>query len=403
MSKNNNIEKTKNILSRFINWIKNNRLKSFLFIFILGILMRFICLGIYLSTVTADWVDMNEKIWIALSEYLINGINPYGQHYEMNVLDIVNIEDFFQYPPLTLIVHLPTLLWPGPDRMGLIDFYPSFFIIHIVIDFYTFYRLWKAGYYGTGISLWVFFGALFAMLDFSNFISIPIMFIVLTYLNMDNAKKSALYIGLGVATYTYLVIPAIFFLIYHYGKDKWNGLKSYIIGLIPAILVILPFLLWNPQTFINDIFISQGTRVSGNFLHPYNNLPGENTYWWMHLFSIPPYLNTIYNLIINPSVPLFIPHLTLVLTGLVLLLTVYYLYKFYKNPFRGKLVYYTLLMTFAIILVSAAGYAHLLALPVTILIFAWDLRKEIFIDEYQGDFKPPVVRHQENNIKIKEK
>jgi Ni,Fe-hydrogenase I cytochrome b subunit len=115
----------------------------------------------------------------------------------------------------------------------------------------------------------------------------------------------------------------------------------------------------------------------------------------MHICAIPPYLNTIYNLIVDPSTPLAIPHLTLVLTGLALLLTCYYLYKFYKNPYRGKLACYSFLMMLAIVLVSASGYAHIIILPVAILIFAWDLRKEIPINEYRDNYKLPVVRHAE--------
>ncbi|MHA1269027.1 MAG: hypothetical protein ACTSPY_04505 [Candidatus Helarchaeota archaeon] len=392
------LNKSLDELKRLIEWIKQNRLKSAILFFTIGVLLRISFTLLYYFTVTSDWCDMNEKVWIALSDYLINGINPYGQNYQMPVLDIINEENYFQYPPLIIIIHLPTLLWPGPARMGLIDFYPAFYIIHFIIDIYIFYRLWNAGYYGSAIGVWIFASPLFAMLDFSNFIMVPMLFIILAYLNMDNAFKSSLYIGLGVASYTYVAIPALFFFIYHYRKSKWNGLKKFILGLIPAILIILPFFIWDPITFISDIFISQGTRVSGNFLYPYNNLPGENTYWWMHVCSIPPYLNTIYNLIVDPSRPLSIPHLTTVLTGLALLLTIYYLYKFWKKPYRGKFVYWSCLMTFAFIFASPSGYAHIIILPIIILIFAFDLRKEISIDSYLEDFKAPVIRHRESKL-----
>ncbi|MHA1309425.1 MAG: hypothetical protein ACTSQO_00730 [Candidatus Helarchaeota archaeon] len=379
------------LLKKFVDWIKSNRLKSGLLIFIIGTLMRFGFLVFYYFTVNLDWCDMNEKVLLALN-YLINGIDPYGQSYQMPVLDIINKENYFQYPPLTIIIHLPVLLWPGQPSIGQIDFYPAFFILHFIVDIYVFYRFWKGGYYGTAIGQWIITAPLFAMLDFSNFISIPMLFLVLTYLNLDNPTKSALYISLGTITYTYLAIPALFFFIYHFKKNKLAGLKRFIIGLIPAIIIIIPFLVWNPVTFIHDIFISQGTRVSGNFLHPYNNILGENTYWFLHVCSIPPYLNTIYNLIVDPSIPLSIPHLTTVLTGLALLLTFYYLYKFWKKPYRGKLVYWSFLMTLAFILASPSGYAHIMIIPIIILVFVFDLRKEISIEKYLENYKTPYLR-----------
>ncbi len=374
-------------------WMRNNRLKGFIFLFVLGLIMRVLVLWYYFSVAWMDWNDMNEKIWLGLN-YLLNGINPYGQEYRMEVLWLVephpNVEPWFQYPPLALLIHLPVVLWPGPYTVGIIDFMPGFFIIHFVMDFYIFYRLYKAGYIWSGGAIWFIAGALFVALDFVTFISVPIFFLILAYLNMDNSFKSALYISLGIATYTYLVIPGLFLFIYHFKKSKWNGFKKFLLGLIPTIICILPFLIWNPSIFIHDIIFSQSARnTAGNFLYPKYGAG----WWWLHLYSITPYINSLYNLIVDPSRPLYINNLTTVLTGLALLFTLYYLYKFYKKPYRGKLLYWSFLTLLTITIVSAAGFFYYLLLPIMILIFLIDLRKEINVEGYTEKFLTPYERN----------
>ncbi|MBD3230215.1 MAG: hypothetical protein GF329_18700 [Candidatus Lokiarchaeota archaeon] len=387
------LEEIYNKLLDLTDWIRNNRLKSFLIIFMIGMLMRFLVLWYYFNIVTVDWNDMNEKLLIAL-EYLINGINPYGQEYRMEVLNLVepnpNVEHWFQYPPLALVIHIPVLLWPGSQSIGTMDFMSAFMLLHLIMDFYMFYKLYKAGYHWSATAIWCFAGALFIALDFITFISVPILFMVMAYLNMDKPFKSSLYIGLGVATYTYLAIPALFFLIYHVKKNRWKGLFKFIIGLIPAILIILPFLLWDPNVFVHDIIFSQSARnTAGNFLFPKYG----SDWWWLHLFSITPYINSLYNLIVDPTQALYINNLTTVLTACAFIFSFYYLYKFFKKPYRGKLVFWTFLTLFVITFVSAAGFFYYLLLPIIILIFLIDLRKEIDVEEYRENYILPIDKH----------
>ncbi|MHA1269028.1 MAG: hypothetical protein ACTSPY_04510 [Candidatus Helarchaeota archaeon] len=356
--------KIKEFFLKFNNWLTENHLKSFIIIFSCGLIIRLLSLWAFLALGTQDWNDMNEKVWIALHDYLLNGINPYGQTYEMPILDITNIEDFYQYPPLSLVIHSPTLLWPGNASYFAVDFMPAFFIIHFIADFYMFYRIWNAKYYGSAIGLWVLAGPLFVLFDFITFISLPMLFIILAYLNIDKIKRSVLYISLGFAIYTYLIIPALFFLFYYIKKNKWSGLKNYILGFIPAIVVIAPFLIWSPSVFLKDILLSQGTRVSGNFIHPTYGA----SYWWTHLFSIPPYINTIYNLMIDPNTPLSIPYLTTALLGIVLLISFIYLIKLYKNPLQSKLIDYSFWMMLAVTLIAPSGFLGYLFLPAGLLI-----------------------------------
>ena len=392
-------EKLKQLYQKLLDlteWIRNHRLKAFLIIFILGMLMRFLVLLHYFSIADLDWNDMNEKVWLAIN-YLINGINPYGQEYRMEVLHLVepnpNVENWYQYPPLSFIIHLPVLLFPGPQSIGIMDFMPGFFILHLCMDFYMYYRLFKAGYHWSAAAVWCLAGALFIALDFVTFISVPLMFLVLAYLNMDNAFKSSLYIGLGVATYTYLAIPALFFFVYHVKKSKWKGLLKFLLGLIPAILCILPFLLWDSSTFIYDIILSQSSRnTAGNFLFPKYG----PDWWWLHLYSITPYIHSLYNLIVDPTQPMYVNNLTTVLTGLAFLFTFYYLYKFYKKPYRGKLVYWSFMTILAITIVSATGFFYYLLIPIFILIFLIDLRKEIDVEEFKGEYVAPIKKHKKN-------
>jgi len=355
--------------------------------------MRLLVLLHYFNVVSADWNDMNEKIWLGLM-YLLNGVNPYGQEYRMEVLELVepnpNVEGWFQYPPFALIMHIPVLLWPGPPRIGVMDFMPGFFIYHYIIDFYLFYRMFKAGYHWSATAMWLFAGALFVALDFITFMTPVLLFLTLAFLNIDKPKKAALYIGLGTTLYTYLGVIALFFLVYHFRKSKFNGLKNFIIGLIPAIIVVLPFLIWDPKTFVYDIILSQSARnTAGNFLFPKYG----KQWWWLHLFSITPYINSLYNLIVDPTRPMYINNLTTVLTGLAILYIFYQLYKFYKKPYRGKFLYYCFFSLLAIILVSAAGFFYYLLIPIFILVFLFDLRKEINVEEYIGDYIPPSKKY----------
>jgi len=126
------------------------------------------------------------------------------------------------------------------------------------MDGYMFYRLYKKKFYGSAIGLWIIAGPLMVLFNFITFISVPMMFLVLAYLNIDKMKRATLYLGLGICCYTYIAIPALFFFVYYIKKEKWNGLKSIIIGLIPALIIIGPFLAWDPMTFVSDLFLSQG-------------------------------------------------------------------------------------------------------------------------------------------------
>ncbi|MHA1231545.1 MAG: hypothetical protein ACTSPQ_12940 [Candidatus Helarchaeota archaeon] len=343
--------------------IDNEHKKYFIIIFIVGLVVRIVSLWGFLAFGTGDWNDMNEKVWIALNTYLINGINPYGQIYKMPILDITNIENFYQYPPLSFIIHAPALLWPGPASYFEVDFMPVFFIIHFIIDFYMFYRLWKVKFNGSAITLWLLAGPLMVLFDFITFISVPMFFILLAYLNMDKPKRSAFYISCGVSVYTYLGIPALFLLTYFIKKQRWNGIKNFIIGAIPAILTILPFLIWDPKAFLSDIFMSQGTRVSGNFIHPTYG----DSYWWTHLFSIPPYINTIYNLLVDPSIPLSLPYLTPILLGIVILFVLYFLIKLYLKPSVDRLIDYSFWTILIFILIAPSGFLGYMFLPFILL------------------------------------
>jgi hypothetical protein len=377
--------------SYMYNTIKNViKSRHFLLIFSIGLILRigFLFGFYYLSD--KDMNDMNEKVWIALSRYVAHGINPYGQTYSMNVMDLsgdnANKEAFFQYPPFSLVALAPTLLWPFSPSYGPTNFMPAFCIMSVLASIMIFYILFQRGYKHSAFVFWIVMAPLITIFDFSTFTSLPLLLLVLALINKDKPLQSGIFIGLGIATYTYLAIPALFLLLYNM-KGGPARFRKFFIGLTPAIAIVLFFFLLNPPVFINDIFVSQATNKPANFLYPSYSIPGGPSYWWMHVYSLTPYINTLYNAIIDPSRRLQFPNLTLSLTIAALSVTVFLLYRLAKDSDGRKVVFYSFVSLFILTIVSAKGFPHYLLFPLVHLAFFLDPVTRRIVRK-----KEPVVR-----------
>ncbi len=349
--------------------------RHFLVFLGLGLVLRIGFLSGFYYLFDKDMNDMNEKVWIALSQYAAKGINPYGQSYSMNVMDLsgdnANREDFFQYPPFTLVAFAPTLLWPFPQSYGPTNFMPAFCIISVLASLYVFYRLFKEGYRHSAFVFWVLLAPLVTIFDFTTFTSVPLLLLVLAFVNKEKPVTSGLFMGLGIASYTYLAIPALFLFVFN-AKGGFENLKKFVMGLTPAIALVAFFFVLSPSAFIHDIFVSQATNKPANFLYPNYSVPGGPNYWWMHVYSLPPYINTLYNSIVDPTQKLSVPNLTLVLTIVALCVTAFFLVRLARDTDGRKFVFYSFVSLLVLTGFSAKGFPHYLLFPLVHMAFILD-------------------------------
>jgi hypothetical protein len=379
------------------------RNKVFLFIFILGFVMRAVSFFCFYYLSDKDLNDMDEKLWIAISQYMAKGLNPYGQSYSMDVMDLhgdnANKESFFQYPPFILIAYTPTLIWPFSPSIGASDFMPAFAIIGFLASIFIFYRLYREGYRITAFFFWVVVAPFSSLLDYSTFIALPLLLLTVAIISREKPLLSALSIGLGVASYTYLAIPALFLLVYNWKRGK-DRLQRFIIGLVPSIVIVLFFFFLNPATFVHDIFISQATNQPANFLYPYYSTPGVSNYWWMHIFSLPPYINTIYNSMIDPSVKLSMPYLTESLTIAAICFAIFLLFKLWRKCNERNLVLFSFLSLLALVLVSSKGFPHYVVYPLMLFGIYFEVRMKQSITRKETLIPVPSYVPCERNVEF---
>ncbi|NVM02513.1 MAG: hypothetical protein HWN67_09275 [Candidatus Helarchaeota archaeon] len=327
---------------------------------------------------------MVEKVAIGM-DYFISGQNPYGKAYFLHAgLSGINswwyIDFFYQYPPLSFIAYLPTKLYP--NSMYPLDFRPSFYIMNLCIDMYIFYRMVKYGVRWPAVIFW--FNPLFGMLlNFSNIVSLPLLFLTLGLINQDNPKKNALYLGLASLSYTYSLIVLAFFFFHYLDRDN---IKQFFIGLLIPLSIFSVFLIWDPIAFISNLFFSQ-------FGHPPYSF--ENTPYAipiLHVASFPPYFYTF----IKPYSPTIylgsvglVPWINgysgifwggLIITPYlymgIFIITLYLIFSYFK--YHRKDMFYTIGFPFIIlgllVLSTPGGYGHYSIIPLGVAVFGWQFR-----------------------------
>ncbi|MFX1450802.1 MAG: hypothetical protein ACFFCM_08170 [Promethearchaeota archaeon] len=355
--------------------------KIYLFFSGLGSRAFYLLLTFLIFANNYDLVDMVEKVAIGMN-YFISGQNPYGKWYFLHAgLSGLSswwyIDFFYQYPPLSFIAYLPTLLYP--NSMYPMDFRPSFFIMNLCIDAYVYYRMVKYGIRWPAVIFW--FNPLFGMLlDFNNIISLPLLFLTLGLINQDKPRKNALYLGLATLSYTYSIIVLAFFFFHYLNKEN---IKQFFIGLLIPLGIFGIFLIWNPMAFISNLFFSQ-------FGHPPYSF--ENTPYAipvLHIASIPtyfytyikPYEPTIYLASVGliPWIngysgiwwggPIITPYLYI---G-IFVISAYLIFSYFK--YHQKDMFYTIGFPFIIlallVLSTPGGYGHYSVIPLAVAVFGW--------------------------------
>ncbi|MHA1300434.1 MAG: hypothetical protein ACTSO9_13525 [Candidatus Helarchaeota archaeon] len=228
--------------------------------FLIGLIVRIATILIFLglSNVLNDLNDMNEILYQALS-YLGRGVNPYGQWYFLKIFNYGYFEghnqQFFGYGPFMLILYLPTLLWPSTiASIGTMDFMPAFVIMNNIFDFIVFYQIHK---YKTFRNIsWIYWAnPLLVLVGIFSFFNSIFLLLTLGFINIEKPRLAALYFTLAAIAYQYILIFLAFVFIYH--KDK---LKEFLLGVLPALIIVGIFFLWGPSVFINDVFFMQFKR-----------------------------------------------------------------------------------------------------------------------------------------------
>lgn len=353
---------------------------------IFGLTIRIFCL-ILTFLIFANNMDLNDMVEKVIEgmNYFLSGQNPYGKWYflhagEANLFSWWYVDFFYQYPPLSFLAYLPTLIFP--NSMYPMDFVPSFYIMNSCIDFYIFYRLLKYKIRWPAIIFWA--NPLFGMLtDFNSIMSLPLLFLTLGLLNCDKPFKNAFYLGLATLAYTYSIIVLAFFFFYYLNKEN---IKKFFLGLLIPLVIFGIFFAWNPKAFISDLFISQFGHPPYSFETTPYNVPV------LHITSIPPYFYTYikpYTIVFYPSSIGLVPYvngflgfylggfnITSYMYIFSLGIAVYLVFKYII--YHRKDLYYTVGYPFIIlgllVISSSGGFAHYTIIPLLVAVFAWRQR-----------------------------
>ena len=333
-----------------------------------GIIIRLATLIGFLMflNIAGDITDMNELVFEGMTN-LLQGINPYGQNYLLNTFAGPFTQDYFNYPPFAILFHLPSLLWPGPQRIGTMDFMPAFFLLHWLFDFVTYYRLWQNEH--TIISKIIWLTPFFVFVDVITFMSLPLMLLTLCLLNLDRPIRNGVYATLLATTYQMGAIFLPFLLVYQWRRSQ---LRLNLLGMLPILIVVFAFFVWNPLLFVQDLVIHQIGRPPVNW-QDFNNLsPYYNRYYplaFLFMGSIPSWA---FNLGILFGVPPPIaPQIAPMMMSFVIVLEIIGLWQFIKTPRKALVILLPGLLLALFIASTAEGLAHYWVLCLTLPFIFW--------------------------------
>ncbi len=340
-----------------------------------GILVRSLTLiGFFLFlNLAGDINDMNQLVFLGMTNSL-HGINPYGQLYELTTFGGSFTQDYFNYPPFAILLHLPTILWPGPSSIGTMDFMPAFFLLHTFFDFVTYYRLWQANHRIISKIIWI--NPFFVFVDIITFMSLPLMLLTLTLQNIDDAVRSGLYSALLAGTYQIGAIFIPFLLIYHW---KQKQLRMNLVGMIPPFLIVLIFLVWNPLLFTRDLIVIQFGRPPVNWQDSAPDSPYFNRYYpayFLFMGSIPSW---IFNITVQLGIPTNLaPKISLIMMILVAVLGSFGIFYFFKYSRKALAIFIPGVLLALFIASTAEGLAHYWVLCLTLPFLFWTQRTTLF-------------------------
>jgi hypothetical protein len=218
-----------------------------------------------------DFNDMGELVFLGVQN-LFSGINPYGKTYTVGIaatgLRYYYDLPGFSYGPVTLIAHLPVMLLPVRwDGLGKADVMPSFFALQVFFTFLFFSFLARAGHARFGLLFWG--NPLWVPTEANTFFALPLLFVLLGLLRVEQPRASVLWLSLATATYQLAAPFLVFALIYHR-----KSVLAVLQGLAPAALLVGLFVIWSaleghPLQLLQDMLLSQLNRQYQNwsYLH----------------------------------------------------------------------------------------------------------------------------------------
>ncbi|MFX1564148.1 MAG: methyltransferase domain-containing protein, partial [Promethearchaeota archaeon] len=241
-------------------------------------------------------------------------------------------------------------------------------------DFIIYYRLHQAGHSRAELMLWVNPGMVF--LDVITFISLPLLLLTLTILNLDNPIRSGFYSALLFACYQLGVIFIPFILIYHYRR---HNLQRAFGSVLPIVVVFLVFLFWSPSAFINDLLIAQFGRNPINWADSNPLSPYYNRYYpaaFLFMGSIPSIVfNAAIILGVPPDAAPIISQPMMIFVGIICIIL---LIHFILNTRKGLAILYPGILLALFIASTSEGIAHYWVMTITLPFLAWAQRDTIF-------------------------
>ncbi len=236
-----------------------------------------------------DVNDMNELITLGIV-YMFQGLNPYGRTYELSALGAtpsdVYTQNFLNYGPLNLLLHLPCMIYPWMiNGAGYMNLQPSFMVYHALFDFLMFDRLMRMNQRFVALFIWI--NPLFVTLNLVTHMSVPLFLVVMGYEKWKDPIQSVFWLGLGALTYQYIALLLIFVIAYHI-----RSYKGVILGLLPSLAILGAFQFWamfegRPMVLVDDLLLQQ-------FGRPYEPwFPDHQYSWYTWTGSIPAILYNV--------------------------------------------------------------------------------------------------------------
>lgn len=214
----------------------------FLIIFVLSIAVRFFMI-LSSPNPQIDVFDYLKHGPLALS----NGQNPYSVTYHKIYTDMV--PDYYNYLPSALFITFPFVVLLGDPRFLIMT-------AEIVAAFFLYKMFSRAN------------GRLFALLILSNPMSLyvleqsyiqPLVFCELVifayFMSRKRILMSSFILGIILSTKQYILLLPLYIIAYI--KSSKTKLILIFIAASISLVIILPFLFWDPKSFIHDTFTIQ--------------------------------------------------------------------------------------------------------------------------------------------------
>ncbi|MFX0169728.1 MAG: hypothetical protein ACFE89_10285 [Candidatus Hodarchaeota archaeon] len=266
-----------------------------------GLFIRLLSLGLILvvASINPFFPDVNDMLELHTRglEYLFQGLNPYSRDYWLSALGTAPRDWYFQpflnYGPLSLLIHLPCMIYPYSfDFAGFMDFQPSFTILHAFFDFLIFDRMMRKKYRGVALFVWA--NPMMITLNFVTQMSVVLFLLWMGYEQWKDPFWSVFWLGLGTITYQYIGLLLLFAIAYHF-----RSYRKWVLGLIPAVTIFGVFQIWasleavwyadptRHMALFNDLLFFQ-------FGRPYQPWPQQIHAWWSWTGSLAAILFNVY-------------------------------------------------------------------------------------------------------------